>query len=340
VGKNAEMNKLLLIYGLFVVSTVGFLSFADAEEYTVDVPFDFHGVSCTFDEISIEYQCVWQGTQEVMSEEEIEQFKQEVAERLEARDDKIIEQLNEEALEQAEIEQAILTPNEKLIKSLEKKIMKGRANTADIVLLKMIKELDQCYQGIGRSEPIQNERSFEISLAENFSNADLGSNYKLKNLSLAIQECKGQQIMETSILSAQYDHFVKDKDDIWYDHRSLFEGVQAVPFDKFRETSTDIDISAICENNQFSIEHRKQFDCYIKGYMTNEQVNAENKINGYYNESGVITIKSEVFDRLNAFLEEYGSIHATIEDRQREADKASVIAEKLLQSNPWYERNN
>jgi hypothetical protein len=333
------MNKLLMGYILFTVGALGFLSFANAEEYTVDVPFDFHGVSCHFDEISIEYQCVWQGTQDIMTEEEVEQFKQDVIERLEIRDDLAIEQLNEEALEQANIEHAILTPNEKLIQQLEKKIMNGRADTADIILLKMIKELDQCYQGLGRSEPIQAVRSFEISLVENYANVDLSANYKLKKLSTAIQECKAQHIMETQTLSAQYDHFVNDKDDIWYDHRAMIGDVQAVPYDKLTETNRDIDWSAICDNNQFSIEHKLQFDCYVTGYPTNEQINAENKLSGNYNESGVIEIKSKVFDRYNAFMKQYGNIFATEQDKQREAEKAEIIVEEKLSSNPWHNKD-
>jgi hypothetical protein len=325
------------IFVLLMLVSVALTTYAYAETSTVEVPFDFHGQSCYFDEIAVEYHCTWQGiVQERMTIEELESFKDGINDRL--IDDAIAE-LEAEALEEIAIEQAILTPNEKLIQSLQAKYDRGEASKDDIVLLRMLEQLDMCYQGLGRSAPIQGEREFEISLSKDWKFNSVGYDNKIGQLVRAIEECRGQYIMETQTLSAYYDNIVSGENDITYDHRAYFGEIQALPFDKFRATSTDIDRSAICENNQFSIEHRQQFGCYVQGYLTNEQVNAENKINGYYNESGMITFQSDVFDRFNAYLLENGSRDVTTEDLDKVAEEAGIIVEELLSSNPWYNRD-
>ena len=86
------MNRLLIGYIVFSVGALGFLSFANAEEYTVVVPFDSHGVTCEFQELSVEYQCVWQGFKEVYTLEDLKEYKELLtAERY----DQEIQKLNE-----------------------------------------------------------------------------------------------------------------------------------------------------------------------------------------------------------------------------------------------------
>lgn len=331
------MKQILL---LAVMVSVALTSYAYAETSTVEVPFESHGQSCWFDELAVEYHCTWQGIVDPITLEELEEFKGLIADDIYQQ---AIDDINAETLKEIEeqkiIEQAKLTPNEQLIERLQAKYDRGVADTKDIVLLKMLKDLDTCQQGVGRSEPIQHEREFEISLAEDWKWNNVDYKNKLGKLAKAIEECRAQQHMETYTLSAQYDHFVNDKDDIWYDHRAQFEGVQALPYDKFTETSREIDMDAICNNNQYSIEHRLQFDCYVAGYPTNEQIEAENKLSGNYNYSGGIVYGQEIFEEYYSFLEETGGKIATIEDKQREADKASIIVEELLSENAWYNRD-
>lgn len=326
------MKQLAIV----MVLTIG-VTFAYGETSTVEVPFDSHGQSCWFDELAVEYHCTWQGQmREPMTIEEIESFRTETNNRI---IDEAIAELEAEALEEIAVEQAKLTPTEKLIERLQAKYDRGFAETKDIVLLKMLRDLDVCYQGLGRSEPIQQEREFEISLADDWKWNNVNYDSHLGKLTRAIEECRAQQHMETYTLSAQYDHFVNDKDDIWYDHRELLAGVQAVPFDKLTEASRDVDMDTICNNNQFSIEHRQQFDCYIVGYLTNEQINAENKLSGNYNYSGGIVYGAEIFEEYHNFLEDYGGLDATVEDKRLEAEKATIIAEQILSSNAWYNRD-
>jgi len=41
--------------------TIGMTGAVYAETATVEVPFDSHGSSCSFDELAVEFHCVWQG---------------------------------------------------------------------------------------------------------------------------------------------------------------------------------------------------------------------------------------------------------------------------------------
>ena len=54
--------------------TIG-VTFAYAETSTVEVPFDSHGQSCWYDEISIEYHCTWQGIRDTFTIEDLKEFK-------------------------------------------------------------------------------------------------------------------------------------------------------------------------------------------------------------------------------------------------------------------------
>ena len=59
------MTKKIL--ALLALLSVGAFSAVYAETATVEVPFDSHGQSCHFDEIAVEFHCVWQGFKEVYS---------------------------------------------------------------------------------------------------------------------------------------------------------------------------------------------------------------------------------------------------------------------------------
>ena len=53
------MTKKIL--ALLALLSVGAFSAVYAETATVEVPFDSHGQSCSFDELAVEFHCVWQG---------------------------------------------------------------------------------------------------------------------------------------------------------------------------------------------------------------------------------------------------------------------------------------
>ena len=131
------------IIALVALLSIGAFSAVYAETTTVEVPFDSHGQSCSFDEIAVEYHCVWQGFRDVFTMEDLKDYK----ELLTAdRYDQEIQKLNEIALAEIAVEQAKLTPNEKTIQSIEKKLDKGIATARDSVLMNLLKELNTCKQ--------------------------------------------------------------------------------------------------------------------------------------------------------------------------------------------------
>ena len=127
-------NKIL---ALVVLLTVGTTTYAYAEESVVQVPFQSHGQSCTFDEIAIEYQCVWQGIRDVFTIEDLKEFKAVLSNEIY---DQELARLTEEALAEIAVEQEKLTPLELKIQKLGDKLDRGVANTDDSVLYHLLKQ--------------------------------------------------------------------------------------------------------------------------------------------------------------------------------------------------------
>ena len=308
---------------------------AYGETVTIQVPFDSHGTSCNFDEIAVEYHCTWQGTTPTpMSIEELEEFKGGIHDRI---IDEAIAKLEAQALEEIATQQAILTPTEKLIEKLEKKYAKGTLSGPDVVLLKMLYELDTCKQGMdNRTLHIQIPREFEISLADDYLFNHVNYDNKLGELVRAIEECKGQQhIYKASI---GYEHMVGGEADVQFDHRAQFEGISAIPYEKFTATSNEIDMSAICDNHQFSDQHKAQAGCEVLyDGKTSEQIKRENELR--FGNSGVIGYQSKVLDNYFEFLNNYGNRQATTQDKQIQADITEPIARKMIEGNPFYQNH-
>ncbi len=116
------------IIALVALLSIGAFSAVYAETTTVEVPFPSHGQTCNFDEIAVEYMCVWQGFKEVYTLEDLKDYKELLTVE---RYDQEIQKLNEQALEEIAIEQAKLTPNEKTIQKIEEKLNRGVETATD-----------------------------------------------------------------------------------------------------------------------------------------------------------------------------------------------------------------
>ena len=133
------------IMAIVALITIGMTGTVYAENVEVVVPFTSHGQTCEFDELAVEFQCVWQGFKEVYTMEDLKEYKELLTVE---RYDQEIQKLNEQALAEIAVEQAKLTPNEKTIQSIEKKLDKGTATARDSVLMNLLKELNTCKQGM------------------------------------------------------------------------------------------------------------------------------------------------------------------------------------------------
>ena len=250
------MNQLLIGYIIFSVGALGFLSFANAEEYTVVVPFTSHGVTCEFQELSVEYHCVWQGFKEVYTLEDLKEYKELLtAERY----DQEIQKLNEQALAEIAVEQAKLTPNEKTIQKIEEKLSMGIATVTESVYMNLLKELNTCKQGMDRqTAPFQEPREFEISEFNLWQVNNVPVEGHLGELVMAVEECRGQQKL-LKVVGEGYSNMPTGEDDKQFSLLEHFEGVQALNFDDHTATHRNIDKSLICGNNQFPLTHQAQF---------------------------------------------------------------------------------
>ena len=317
------------ILALLALLSVGAFSAVYAETTTVEVPFDSHGQSCHFDEIAVEFHCVWQGFKEVYSLEDLENYKDLLtAERY----DQEIQKLNEQALAEIAVEKAKLTPNEKTIQEIEEKLARGIATATDSVYMNLLKELNTCKQGMDRqTAPFQEPREFEISEFNLWQVNNVKVDGHMGELVLAVEECRGQQKL-LKVVGEGYSNMPTGDDDVQYSLLVEYEGIQALNFEDHTATHRNIDRSLICGNNQYPLTHQAQFGCEVLyDGKTLEQIKAENELR--FGTDGKIGYQSEALDRYHAFMEQYGNKYATVEDKANAEKLAEPIAQEMIMNN-------
>jgi len=322
--------KITAILALLITSGVGL---AQAETSTIEVPFDSRGTSCWYDEISIEYHCTWQGVIEKFTIEDLKEFKDVLSNE---RYDQEIERLNQEALEKIAIEKAKLSPDEKIILEIEQKLNKGIATATDSVLMNMLKELNTCRQGMdSRTTHIQTAREFEISDFKLWSVNNVKYDGRLGDIAKAIEECKSQKIVYD--LSVGYQNFATGENDHQFSLMDIYTpDVQAVPYDKLKSTTFNINLQVICNDRQHHDEYKKQLGCDIRmNGQTEAEIQRENELR--FGTDGLIHYQSEALDKYFEFMKTYGNIYATVEDKKVQEAIAEPIAKKAIEDNHFYQ---
>lgn len=251
------MKKILLIIPLLILIPI-----AAAEKITINVPFDVNGYNCTISNStkSLEYTCNFQGTIQTFTEQDLMKFESVLtSEQIE----QALDDIKQEELKRIAEEKKKLTFTERMIETLDKKLERNSITTNELQYLKLLKSLDQCEQGLGKSRQIQEYRSFDISMrpVDDLKNFEYSGYFG--KLVKAIEECKGQQTLENKTLSEQYNHII-GSDVLQYDIRNTLEGIQAIPFDKFRATSNEVDINPICNDFRITESHKKTLGCVIQ----------------------------------------------------------------------------
>jgi len=317
------------IMAIVALITIGMTGAVYAETATVEIPFDSHGSTCTFDELSVEFQCVWQGFKEVYTLEDLENYKDLLTEE---RYDQEIQKLNEQALAEIAEEKAKLTPNEKTIQEIEEKLAMGIATVTDSVYMNLLKELNTCKQGMDRqTAPFQEAREFEISEFNLWQVNNVPVEGHLGDLVMAVEECRGQQKL-LKVVGQGYAGMPTGEDDKQFSLLEHFEGVQALNFDDHTATHRNIDKSLICGNNQYPLTHQAQFGCEVLyDGKTLEQIKAENEAR--FGTDGVIHYESELLTEYHAFMESYGNKVATDEDKANAEKLAEPIAYEMIMNN-------
>ena len=317
------------ILALLALLSVGTFSAVYAETATVEVPFDSHGQSCSFDELAVEFHCVWQG----MIPDPTFESMQEIRDLISAeRYQQEIDRLNEEALTAIAEEKAKLTPNELVILEIENKLARGIATATDSVYMNLLKELDTCQQGMDKqTAPFQGAREFEISEFNLWSVNNVKYDGKLGEIVMAIEECRAQHKL-LKVVGEGYSNMPTGEDDYQFSLLVEYEGIQAVEFDKFTSTTRDIDRSAICDNRQFADTQKSQFGCEVLyDGKTVEQIKAENEAR--FGTDGKIHYQSALLGEYHEFMKSYGNKVATVEDKANAEKFAEPIAKEMIENN-------
>ena len=309
---------------------IGTFSVTYAETATVEVPFDSHGQSCSFDELAVEFHCVWQG----MIPEPTFESMQEIRDLISAeRYQQEIDRLNEEALAAIAEEKAKLTPNELVILEIENKLARGIATATDSVYMNLLKELDTCQQGMDRqTAPFQNAREFEISEFNLWSVNNVKYDGKLGEIVMAIEECRAQHALK-KVVGEGYSNMPTGEADYQFSLLVEYEGIQAVPFEEYTATSKAVDMSAICDSNAFPDTHKAQHGCLVLyDGKTLEQIQAEN--DARFGADGKIHYQSALLGKYHDYLNN-NFRYATVEDKAFEEALAQPIAQEMIEENAF-----
>ena len=309
---------------------IGTFSVTYAETATVEVPFDSHGQSCSFDELAVEFHCVWQG----MIPEPTFESMQEIRDLISAeRYQQEIDRLNEEALAAIAEEKAKLTPNELVILEIENKLARGIATATDSVYMNLLKELDTCQQGMDKqTAPFQGAREFEISEFNLWSVNNVKYDGELGEIVMAIEECRAQHKL-LKVVGEGYSNMPTGTDDYQFSLLVEYEGIQAVEFDKYTSTSKAIDMSAICDSNAFPDTHKAQHGCEVLyDGKTLEQIQAEN--DARFGADGKIHYQSALLGKYHDYLNN-NFRYATVEDKAFEEALAQPIAQEMIEENAF-----
>lgn len=250
------MNKLLFMPLLLVL-----LPIAYAEESIVEVPFDFHGQSCTFDEIAIEYHCVWQGTPDKMTPEDLEDFKDVLTDKEYAE---ILDDLIEEG-EANIVEEPKKTPEEIKVERLLKQTDLSEGDAATLRALANL--ADACEIGIEEGARIQDYGKFILPDRDiTVDNVNLKNYPDLRDILMKIEECTYWNEYRAKYL-VQYLDMVLDDETI-IDHHSnhatsgyVYNEYFVAPLDpKSEETKSKV---AICTHSLYGEQFKKQMGCHI-----------------------------------------------------------------------------
>lgn len=243
------------------------MGFAYAERSTIEVPFDYHGTSCTFQQELAIYTCVWQGSTETITKKGIQDAgevppAQILEESKEAHEIAVEEKL--------EIKQ---TDAERLIEQLEEKIDKGKASEADRELYRLLKEVqEKCYFGIEEGRLIQQFQVFDLPDTLVDSNPQTNLSYRtnaaLGTIVKLLEACRAWEEYKPQFLGPEYINKIKDDSTTQVYHGDNPVAASISPFKTHDLTPEDYANSAqqaqdqICSHSFYSYQFKQQAGCF------------------------------------------------------------------------------
>ena len=257
------MKTVLAIIALCSVALFMTAAQVYAERSTVEVPFAFHGNSCTFDELNVIYTCTWEGSSETVTSE----WK---------TSDGVIppEQLAEESKEAheeavAKEEKEELTPTERKIASLKEEIVAGTISSADVILYDLLVDLkDSCELGIEHGRLIQGYNQFELPVNDprtQYKAINFKTNWQLAQIIMKIEECKAWDNYRVDVLGQRYLDIELDDSTSQKTHRQMVTDKGTYPSDKLTDQSF-IDAQqkandSICIASFYDAQFKKERGC-------------------------------------------------------------------------------
>lgn len=256
------MNLSYLFMAVFVAGlmTVGF---AYAERSVVEVPFDYDGHGCTFDQEQVVYTCKWQGSSETISKELITESgvispEQIAEESKEAHEEAIA---IEEGKEQ--------TPTERQIAVLKVKLEDGTISSADLILYDLLVDLkDSCELGIEHGALIQQYNEFELPVSDPrtaYKAIDFSKNVQLGNIIKKIEECKGWDKYRVDVLGQRYLDIEKVGVNNQVHHQEMVTDKGTYPTQKLTDESFAKSQSqaeeSICKASFYDAQFKKERGC-------------------------------------------------------------------------------
>ena len=273
---NRGLATIIGIIALFL--TLLGLSVAYAEEFRVDVPFEFNESGCTLtdNENFWEYQCIITGqkaTQENPFEPDLVwDIKEQIyktPEQLEEEAKAIYEQWVEDRIEKLSPEDQIIarimqeenpsTADEELVDLLKKL---GAVCRYDIATIQTYDEFDVPTEIITDADGNQIQQLYK---RYDISAINLETHQALKKLRLAIETCIGQATLH-EITGAQYQHMVVDDINTYNRHHgdmppgTFIYPTQQLTEQDFRD-SKGIAANTICSSQMYPEVTKRMYGC-------------------------------------------------------------------------------
>ncbi len=259
------MKTVLAIIALCTVALSLAVAPVYAERSTIEVPFAFHGNSCTFDELNVIYTCVWEGSSETVTSQGRSEAGVIPQEQLAEESKKA----HEEAKAKQEAEEKP-NPTERLIASLKEQIADESISSADLILYELLVDLkDSCELGIEHGALIQRYNQFELPVNDPrtaYKAIDYSKNIQLGDIIKKIEECKGWDKYRVDVLGQRYLDIEVDDSTSQKHHQEMVTDKGTYPSDKLTEQSfTDSMTQAekfICKASFYDAQFKKERGCF------------------------------------------------------------------------------
>lgn len=258
------LTSISIIAGILILS-YGVVSLSYAERSVVEVPFDYHGHGCSFNEDIVTYTCTWQGSSETITKKGLQDAGVVPPEQI-AEESK---EAHETAIEIRDEVETKKTQAEIILERLAEKIDRGSATDADRELYRVLKEVEtKCYFGIEEGRLIQKFQELDLPDTTVDTNPRNNMDYKnqLGKIAKLLEACEAWDVYKVEQLGAEYINKIDDDSTTQGHHSDAAEGIE--PYNTHELTPEDYANAeqkaqdAICGHSFYSKEFKQNAGCF------------------------------------------------------------------------------